>query len=106
MKLNDYTYNLLKYIAQIVLPAVATLYFAISGIWGLPYGEQIVGTITAIDCFLGALLGLSSSKYEGDGEVIVNTKETLDEKRYSLEFHDHLRTLSEKDNILLKVKRK
>ena len=57
-------YDILKYIAQIVLPAVATLYFALSQIWGLPYGEEIVGTITAIDCFLGALLGISTAQYK------------------------------------------
>ena len=63
MKMNNKVYDILKYIAQIVLPAVATLYFALSQIWGLPYGEQIVGTITAIDCFLGALLGISTLNY-------------------------------------------
>ena len=47
--MNNKTYDILKYIAQIVLPAVATLYFALASIWGLPYGEQIVGTITAVD---------------------------------------------------------
>lgn len=63
MKLKNSTYDLLKYIAQIVLPAIGTLYFALASIWGLPYGEQIVGTITAIDAFLGALLGISTMKY-------------------------------------------
>lgn len=63
MKLSNKTYDILKYIAQIVLPALGTLYFALASIWGLPYGEQIVGTITAIDAFLGALLGISSAKY-------------------------------------------
>lgn len=57
------TYDVLKYIAQIVLPALGTFYFAIAGIWGLPYGEQIVGTIAAVDTLLGALLKLSSDKY-------------------------------------------
>ena len=61
--MNNKLYDALKYIALIVLPALATLYFALSSIWGLPYGEQIVGTITAIDCFLGALLGISTSVY-------------------------------------------
>ena len=61
--MSNKTYDALKYIAQIVLPAIATLYFAVAQIWGLPYGEQIVGTITAIDAFLGALLGISTVKY-------------------------------------------
>lgn len=64
MKLKNKTYDVLKYVAQIVLPAVGTLYFALASIWGLPYGEQIVGTITAIDTFLGVLLGISTNKYK------------------------------------------
>ena len=61
--MNNKTYDILKYIAQIVLPALGALYFALSQIWGLPYGEQIVGTITALDCFLGAILGISTMAY-------------------------------------------
>lgn len=63
MILKNKTYDIVKYIAQIVLPAVATFYFALAGLWGLPYADQIVGTITALDTFLGALLHVSSSKY-------------------------------------------
>lgn len=61
--MNDKIYTILKYIAQIVLPAIGTLYFALAGIWGFPYGEEIVGTITAIDTFLGVLLGISTATY-------------------------------------------
>lgn len=61
--MNDKLYNILKWVAQIVLPALATLYFAISQIWGLPLGEEIVGTVTAVDAFLGALLGISTVAY-------------------------------------------
>ena len=68
MKLSNKAYDVLKYIAQYFLPALGTLYFALSTIWGLPYGEQIVGTITAIDAFLGALLGISTYNYNKDGE--------------------------------------
>lgn len=64
--MNNKTYDVLKWVAQILLPAVATLYFAIVQIWGLPYGEEIVGTITAIDAFLGALLGISTYQYNKD----------------------------------------
>lgn len=68
MKMKNETYDLLKWIAQILLPALGTLYFAVANIWGLPYGEQVVGTITAIDTFLGVLLGISSdSYYKGGG---------------------------------------
>lgn len=63
------TYDVLKVVAQIWLPAIATLYFALASIWGLPYGEQIVGTITAIDAFLGAVLGISTAQYNKRQEV-------------------------------------
>ena len=61
--MSNKTYDVLKWIAQYVLPALGTLYFALASIWGFPYGEQIVGTITAIDTFLGVMLGISTSKY-------------------------------------------
>lgn len=63
MKISNKVYDVLKWIAQYLLPALGTLYFALSTIWGFPYGEQVVGTITAIDAFLGAILGLSSATY-------------------------------------------
>ena len=60
---DNKVYDILKWIALVALPAIGTLYFTLASIWGLPYGEQIVGTITAIDAFLGALLGISSIQY-------------------------------------------
>ena len=61
--MSNRVYDILKFVAQVVLPALGTLYFALAQIWGLPFGEQIVGTITAVDCFLGALLGISTIQY-------------------------------------------
>lgn len=63
MKMSNKVYDVLKWIAQFLLPALGTLYFALTSIWGLPYGEQVVGTITAIDTFLGVLLGIASNSY-------------------------------------------
>ena len=63
MKLSNKTYDILKWVSQILLPAVGTLYFAIANIWGLPYSAQVVGTVTSVDTFLGVLLGISSSQY-------------------------------------------
>lgn len=68
IKLENDTYDFLKWLAQIVLPACGTFYFALSSIWDLPYAEQVVGTITAFDAFLGALLGLSSKNYNNKEE--------------------------------------
>lgn len=96
------TYDTLKWIAQFLLPALGTLYFTISSIWGLPYGEQILGTITAVDLFLGAVLGLSSSKYEGDGTMIVDTSNP-DRDIYRMELSNPVETLSEKDSVVFKV---
>lgn len=74
MKLSNGTYDVLKWIAQIFLPALGTLYFALASIWGLPYGEQIVGTITAVDAFLGALLQISTDAYNKDKNKINGVK--------------------------------
>ena len=64
--MSNKAYDILKWIAQILLPAIATLYFALASIWGLPYAEEIVGTITSLDCFLGAILGISTKIYNAN----------------------------------------
>lgn len=69
MKMTNKVYDFLKWVAIILLPAIGTLYFALAGIWGFPYGEQFVGTITAIDTFLGVVLGISSAQYKKNGEL-------------------------------------
>lgn len=61
--MSNKTYDILKWVTQFLLPGLGTLYFALAGIWGLPYGEQIVGTITAVDMFLGVIIGISSKNY-------------------------------------------
>ena len=66
MKFKNETYDILKWIAMYLLPAIGTLYFALASVWGLPYGEQIVGTVTAIDTFLGVILGISTENYNKD----------------------------------------
>lgn len=68
MKLSNKAYDVLKWIALYLLPALGTLYFALSGIWHFPYGEEVVGTITAVDTFLGVILGISASKYNVEGK--------------------------------------
>ena len=63
MTMTNKTYDTLKWVAQLLLPALATLYAALASIWGFPYGDQIVGTISAVDVFLGALLQISTANY-------------------------------------------
>lgn len=67
-KMSNETYDFLVWITQIVLPALGTLYFALAGLWGFPYAEQIVGTITAVDAFLGAVLKISNEQYKKEAE--------------------------------------
>lgn len=62
--LNNKLYDVLKWVALIVLPAIAILYGSLADIWGLPYGVQIPDTITAIDLFLGVVLGVSNVTYK------------------------------------------
>lgn len=64
MKMSNKVYDVLKWIAMVVLPAIATLYAALSGIWGFPYGEQIVGTLVAVETFIGAVLQISNAQYK------------------------------------------
>lgn len=66
--MSNKVYDVLKFIAQIVLPALATLYVTIASLWGLPYPDEISGTVMAIDTFLGALLMISSNKYYNNKE--------------------------------------
>jgi hypothetical protein len=68
MKLSNKIYDILKYVALIVLPAVGTLYFALAGIWGFPFGEEIVGTLSAVETFLGAILVISTAQYNKDNK--------------------------------------
>lgn len=76
MKMNNKTYDTLKYIALYVLPALATLILTLGGIWGIPYTEAIAATITAVDTFLGAILGISAKAYAAAGEGATNEYKT------------------------------
>lgn len=64
MKLSNKAYDIIKCIATYILPSIGTLYFALAELWGLPFSEEIVGTITAVDTFLGGLIGVSSMNYK------------------------------------------
>lgn len=74
MNLSNKMYDMLKWVAQYLLPALGTLYFALAGIWGFPYGEEVVGTITAIDTFLGVLLGISTNYYNKTQSNLISDK--------------------------------
>ena len=67
MKIPNKLYDILKWVVIIVLPAVATLYAALSAVWAWPYSDQVVTTITAVDTFLGAVLCISAATYNKGG---------------------------------------
>ena len=62
--MSNKMYDVLKWVALVVLPAIAIFYESLAGIWGLPFAEQIPDTIVVIDLFLGTLLGVSSEAYK------------------------------------------
>lgn len=104
--LSNNMYDRLKWIAQIFLPALATLYFALSQIWGLPKGAEVVGTITALDTFLGLLLGLATKAYDNSGAKFDGTldiTEGPDVKTFSLSLNDSPESLEGKDEVTFKV---
>lgn len=101
-------YDWLKWIAQIFLPALGTLYFTIAEIWGLGHGVNIVGTIMAVDLFLGVLLGISQVTYAkqiGQGDLLVEEDET-GAKSMRLALDHTPEELATKQEVRFKVKKK
>lgn len=106
--LNSTVYDFLKLMAMIILPAVATLYFALSGIWGLPDAEKIIGTITAADSFLGIMLSITkaqylSTNYAYDGNMVVTTDPDTGKRTASMELNDDPANIINKDQVTFKV---
>ena len=105
MTLSNKVYDTLKWIAQYFMPALATLWITLAKIWGLPYGTEIGATVTGIDLFLGAILGISSQNYKGEGTMIVDTSDEAKDI-YSLDLTVPAEELAKKDMITFKVSKK
>lgn len=105
--MSNKTYDALKYLAQIVLPALGTLYFALSQIWGWPNGEEIVGTIVAVNAFIGVSLGLSTRQYQKTGAAYNGTIDISEDeegtKLYTLNYDEDPYELDKKDEVTFKV---
>lgn len=105
--LTNAQYDLLKKIVQLGLPALGALYAGLSELWGLPYGQQIVGTLALLTVFGGVILGFSSrsfadSEYKYDGEVVVT--ETNDGRpAYDFQTSAPIRDLASKRELIFKV---
>lgn len=105
MTLNNKTYDVIKWIAQYFIPAAGTLYAALSKIWGFPYGSEVVGTLSAIDIFLGAILGISSANYSGEGTLEIHADAEADKDVYTLMLNVPVESLADKDSVTFKVNR-
>jgi hypothetical protein len=113
--LNDGTYNLLKTLALVVLPAAASLYFGLSQIWGLPHAEKVLGTVSVTETFLGVLLGLSSSRFHTnvayakasgayyDGVAEVHDDGSEEGPALAIKFNNQAVDIPEKNEIVLRV---
>lgn len=102
MVLKNKAYDWMKWIAQYLLPALATLWIALAKVWGLPYGAEIGATISAVDLFLGAILGISSKNYQGDGTMNIDSSDP-EKDVYSLELNGDIDELANKKSITFKV---
>jgi hypothetical protein len=100
---------MLKFVAQIGLPGVGALYFALSQIWGLPAGEEVVGTITAVDVFLGLFLSASSRQYNTDKEGpqigFLDVEEADDGTQMMLNFPGDPMEIVNHDKVTFKVRK-
>jgi len=105
MVLSNTVYDKMKWVAQYLLPALATLWITLAKIWNLPYGTEIGATITGIDLFLGAVLGISSQNYKGDGTMIVDTSDDAKDM-YTLDLNVPVEELANKETITFKVNKK
>lgn len=98
--MNNQTYDILKRVALIVIPALATFVNAVGIVWGVPYTTEATATITALGVFLGAVLGISSSNYEPEthGNLVVTKHDDV----YA-DFASEPTNLKDGDTIVLKV---
>lgn len=105
--LSNSAYDKLKFVAQVLLPGLGALYFGLAAIWGLPAAEQVVGTVTVVDTFLGLFLKANTSSYMNsdarfDGAVVISPSE---EGNSNLNVSLDPTSLAEKDEITVKVDR-
>lgn len=100
MVLNSKVYDILKWLVQIVLPAIGACYAALAALWGFPYAEQVVGSISAICVLMGACMKVSTSNYTGEGTL------TIDGDEYALDLDNDASTLVGKKTVMVTVNTK
>lgn len=101
--MNNKLYDKLKFVAQIFLPALGTLYFALAGIWGFPNADEVVGTIVAVDTFLGVVLQISSTQYGNNPDGTIDVVKKDDKLVYSLNLNGDPEELQNQEQVRFKV---
>lgn len=104
--LSDKQYFLLNALAVIILPALGTLYFALAQIWHFPAGEQVVGSIVAVDTFLGVIVKVGEQSYDQSGakfDGAINVADQADKTVYSLELNGDPAELKNQSEVTFKV---
>ena len=104
---SNKTYDTLNSMVRYILPALGTLYFALSGIWGFPYAEEVIGTIVALEAFLGVLIflarrGWKTSEGDYDGDLLIDAMEEGNDL-LSVALNRPIESVRTKDQINLKV---
>lgn len=102
MKISNKVYDALSNTVKLILPAVGTLYFTIASVWGLPYGEQVVGSFAALATFLGVVLTIAKRNWGMDGSLVVD-QTNPETDTYSLEVNTPLEDIAESKSLTLKV---
>lgn len=77
--MHNKLYDVLKWVALIALDAFGLFYSTLCGIWGWPYGDEILKTCAAISVLIGTLIGVSSVSYKKKQSIEQNAKEEIEE---------------------------
>lgn len=104
--LSDRTYNVLKHVAAVGLPAISALYFALAQIWNFPDTSEVMGTISAINVFVGGLVGVSTKQYNNSDAKYVGAIEVMDtgdKKTFSLSFNEDPSDLDKLSEATFKI---
>lgn len=106
MTISNKLYDVLKFIAQILLPTLGTLYVSLATLWALPEPEKVAGTILAIDSALGIILGLQSNVYNKSGAGLdgaLQVTDTPEKTQFQLAIDTPPEKLAQQDKVVLKV---
>jgi len=104
--LSDLSYSVIKHAAAIALPAAGALYFALAQIWHLPKAQDVLGSIAAVNVFLGGVMGLSQASYNGSDAKYAGAIEVTNDgtkKVYSLNLNTDPEDLDKMNDATFKI---